>query len=405
MSIRNLVVVGGSLAGLRAVQSARETGFDGTITLVGAEEHAPYDRTLLSKGFLSAEARPAVPVYYDPAALTGELGAELVLGSPATQLDTEGRAVVLGNGRRIGYEALVIATGVRARTLPGSGGLAGVHTLRTVADADAIRDRLATAGHVVIVGGGFVGSEVASSAHARGLKVTVVDADPTPLSGVVGREMALACSSLHSAYGTDLRTGVGVHWIEGRGQVERVALTDGSIVPADLVVVGIGSVAVTDWLAGSGVTVLDGVVCDRYLRTGVPGVHAAGDLAHWQNTFSHRRMRVEHWSSAAAQGSAAGRNAVSPDDPVPCPVVPYFWSDWYGNRIQCAGTTAGDPAEVLGDPGAHRFVALYREDDRLAGVLAMNDKGAFARYRAQVRAKAAWTDALARTAGTADHGR
>ena len=397
MLVGHLVVVGASLAGLRAVQSARDAGFSGKITLVGAERHAPYDRTLLSKDFLSAEAKPAVPLYQEVALLTGRLGIDLVLGTPATELDTEGRAVVLADGRRIGYDALVIATGVRARALPGRGELAGVHTLRTIADADAIRDRLGTAEHVVVVGGGFVGSEVASSAQARGLKVTVVDADPAPLSAAVGRDMGRVCSSLHSAYGTDLRSGVGVRRIEGLGRVQRVVLTDGSIVPADLVVVGIGSVAVTDWLAGSGVTVHDGVVADKYLRTGVAGVHAAGDVAHWHNTFIHRRMRVEHWACAAAQGTVAGRNAVLPEDPLPCSVVPYFWSDWYGNRIQCAGVTSGDPETVIGDPDAHRFVALYRDEERVAGVLAMNDKGAFARYRGLVRARANWTNALVRT--------
>jgi NADPH-dependent 2,4-dienoyl-CoA reductase/sulfur reductase-like enzyme len=389
MSVARLVVVGASLAGLRAVQAARDAGFAGSITLVGDEEHLPYDRTALSKGYLASDREPEVPEYHARDYFTGELDVGLVLGRAASRVDTESRHVEVA-GRRLGYDALVIATGARARSLPAAGRLAGVHTLRRPEDAAAIRRSFGNAGHLVVVGGGFVGSEVASSAHARGLKVTVVDAAPIPLSAAVGRRMGQACSSLHSAHGTDLRTGVGVRRLEGDGRVERVVLTDGTAVGADLVVVGIGAMPATDWLAGSGVAIGDGVLCDENLMTSVPGVYAAGDLARWRSPWLGRQIRVEHWATAAEQGAVAGRNAVAAGDPVACDAVPYFWSDWYGNRIQCAGVTDGEPEVVLGDVDERRFVALYRENDRIIGALAMNDKASFARYRGLLRKRTRW---------------
>lgn len=304
-----LVVVGASLAGLRAVEAARKAGFPGEITLVGGEEHLPYDRPPLSKAFLDdPDAEP--PVYRTDTYLRDDLGVRLRLGAPATAVDSDRRVVQVG-GAEVPYTWLVIATGAQARTLPGTEGLAGVHALRTLDDAVAIRAALDAGARTVVVGAGFIGSEVASGARKRGLPATIVEALPTPLIRAVGEEMGAACASLHEANGTDLRCGVGVESIEGDGAVERVRLSDGTVLPADLVVVGIGADPATGWLAGSGIEIDNGVVCDAGLAASKPGVFAAGDVARWHNPLFDRSMRLEHWTSAAEQEPVCRRCAAS----------------------------------------------------------------------------------------------
>ncbi|SFW78454.1 NAD(P)/FAD-dependent oxidoreductase [Amycolatopsis australiensis] len=388
---RRLVVVGASLAGVRAVQAAREAGFTGHVVLVGAEEHLPYDRPPLSKSFLEATAEPAAPAFRSGGFLRHQLGVDLRLGAPATGLDTVARTVTVA-GVPLGYDRLVIATGAQARRLPGAGRLAGVHTLRTLDDARAVRRALHAGARTVVVGAGFIGSEVASSARKRGLPVTVVEAAPTPLARAIGEVTGTALAALHAANGTVLRCGVTVTGLEGDGRVERVLLSDGTVLPADLVVVGVGAVPVTGWLAGSGLVVRDGVVCDRTLATSAAGVYAAGDVARWWNPLFGRYLRLEHWTSAAEQGVVAARNAVSEKDAEPYETVPYFWSDWYGTRIQFVGVPEGDHVESFG--GDDRFVALYRDGDRLAGALAVNRPSLTMKYRALIRRRAGWAEAL-----------
>ncbi|MER7367980.1 NAD(P)/FAD-dependent oxidoreductase [Nonomuraea wenchangensis] len=391
MSGRRLVVVGASLAGLRAVEAARKSGFDGSVVLIGAEPHLPYDRPPLSKAFLDGAGLPA---FRTEEVLRDELGVRLVLGAPATALDTAARVVTAGE-REFGYDALVIATGAAARTLPGTGGLTGVHTLRTRDDALAVRSALDDGARTVVVGAGFIGSEVASAARKRGLDVTIVEALPTPLVRAVGETMGRACGALHARNGTDLRCGTGVAAVEGDGRVERVRLTDGTVLPADLVVAGIGAVPATGWLAGAGLSLDDGVVCDETLFTGAPGVYAAGDVARWHNPAFGRHMRLEHWTSAAEQGATAARNALDPANAKPYSTVPYFWSDWYDSRIQFVGVPATEEVRVVdGDPGGDRFVALYREDDRLAGALTLNGQTQIMKYRALIMRGASWADGL-----------
>ncbi|SEU35917.1 NAD(P)/FAD-dependent oxidoreductase [Nonomuraea wenchangensis] len=391
MSGRRLVVVGASLAGLRAVEAARKSGFDGSVVLIGAEPHLPYDRPPLSKAFLDGAGLPA---FRTEEVLRDELGVRLVLGAPATALDTAARVVTAGE-REFGYDALVIATGAAARTLPGTGGLTGVHTLRTRDDALAVRSALDDGARTVVVGAGFIGSEVASAARKRGLDVTIVEALPTPLVRAVGETMGRACGALHARNGTDLRCGTGVAAVEGDGRVERVRLTDGTVLPADLVVAGIGAVPATGWLAGAGLSLDDGVVCDETLFTGAPGVYAAGDVARWHNPAFGRHMRLEHWTSAAEQGATAARNALDPANAKPYSTVPYFWSDWYDSRIQFVGVPATEEVRVVdGDPGGDRFVALYREGDRLAGALTLNGQTQIMKYRALIMRGASWADGL-----------
>ena len=289
----------------------------------------------------------------------------------------------------------MIATGAHARTLPDIDiALEGMHTLRTIDDAAALRRDLDVARRVVVVGGGFIGSEVAAAARKRGLEVTIVEAARRPLVRAVGEQMAEACSSLHARRGTELRCGVGVQEVHGNGRVQNVVLTDGTTLPADVVVVGVGAAPTTDWLDGSGVTVTDGVVCDETLATGVTGVYAAGDVARWPNGLFGREMRLEHWTSASEQATAVARNALNPRDATAHQSVPYFWSDWYGEKFQMVGTCDGQDVKVFGNVSADRWLAIYRNGDRVTGALSMNLPGRIMKFRALIHRRAPWADAV-----------
>lgn len=391
------VVVGGSLAGLRAVEAARRAGHTGPVTLIWAEPHLPYDRPPLSKEFL---APGAVERYFAGRAhLRDDLGVDLLLGEPARALDGSGRVVLVGD-RAVPFRSLVIATGSAPRTLPEYEGRPGVITLRTLDDARRLRERLHAGARVLIVGAGFIGSEVASAARRFGNPVTIVEAAPVPLIRVAGAELGRALAARHERNGTELRRGVQVSGIHGDGRVERVDLSDGSTVEADLVVVGIGSSPSTGWLDGSGVARHDldgGVLCDAYLQTSVPGVYAAGDVAHWPNPLMDvPLMRLENWTAAGEMGSAAARNALAgAADRTPFQTVPYVWSDWYGSRIQFVGRPAPDEVRVVvGDLEGPRFVALYRSGDRVAGALAVNEPGKIMKYRRLIKARSSWDAAL-----------
>ncbi|WP_031467850.1 NAD(P)/FAD-dependent oxidoreductase [Sciscionella sediminilitoris] len=397
MARKNLVVVGASLAGLRAVEAARNSGFDGSITLVGAEEHLPYDRPPLSKAYLDWNepgAEPESTTFRTESALREDMNVRLVLGRKATGLDIERKRVLL-DGTSLDYDALVLATGARARTFPGSERLRGVHTLRTLDDAVAVRSALDEGARTVVIGAGFIGSEVAAGARKRGLDVTVVEASPTPLARAVGSAMGSACVALHHRNGTDLRCGVGVDAIEGERGVERVVLSDGTAIPADLVVVGIGADPCTEWLEGSGLRLDDGVLCDQHLSAGADGVFAAGDVVRWHNALFDRPMRLEHWTSAAEQGAVAARNAIDPGSAKAYQTVPYFWSDWYDSRIQFVGVPDADEVRIVeGDPVRdERVVALYRRGDRLVGVLTINGQNVIMKYRALIMKRTCWDDA------------
>ena len=391
----HLVVVGASLAGLRAVEAARRAGFSGAITLVGSEEHLPYDRPPLSKEFLTSDELPPPPTLREEATLREELHVSLRLGANATALDPAERTVWLGNDP-LTYTGLVLATGAAPRTLPGAEHLAGVHTLRTLDDARAIRAKLDAGARTVVVGAGFIGSEIASSARQRGSVVTVVEAMPTPLARPVGEQMGLVLASLHERHGTTLRCGVGVDSIVGTDHVEAVVLADGTRIEADLVVVGVGVAPVTDWLESSGLELGNGIECDRTLQTSAPGVYAAGDLASWPNPRFDTRMRLEHWTIAAEQGGEAGRHAVDPGAATAYSTVPYFWSDWYGKRIQFVGIAAGaDEVKIVaGDPEGDTFLALYRHGDRLIGALGLEQRSQVMKYRLQIGKGGSWSDAL-----------
>ncbi len=399
MSIDRFVVVGASLAGLRAVEAARKVGFGGSITLIGAEAHLPYDRPPLSKAFLHPDESGgpvAAPFFRTEEVFAEELDVELVLGEPATRLDTERRMVVVGD-REIGYDALVIATGGALRTLPGTERLEGVYGLRTLDDSIGVRAALDAGARTVVIGAGFIGSEVAAGAKKRGVDVTIVEALPTPLVRATGTEMGSAIASLHERNGTTLLCGMGVRAVEGDRKVERVVLDDGTVLPADLVVVGIGVVPAVGWLEGSGLTIDNGIVCDETLWTGVPCVYAAGDVASWLNPVFGVRQRMENWTAAAEQGAAAARNALDPDSAKPYGTVPYFWSDWYDVRIQFVGLPDADEVLLVdGDVDKDgRWVALYRREDRLIGALTVNGQTEIMKYRNMIGKGVSWDEALA----------
>lgn len=384
--MRTVAVVGASLAGLSAARSLREQGYDGRLVIIGDETHRPYDRPPLSKEFLAGALGEA-----DLALETDgeDLSAEWLLGVRATGLDRADRAVELSDGSRLRADGIVIATGAAARTLPGSEGLAGAHTLRTLDDARALRDELAQGGRLVVIGGGFIGAEVASTAYALGVDVTVVEAAPTPLAGPLGADMGAIVSALHTDHGVRLLCGVGVKGLSGERRVDAVLMEDGRSVPADIVVVGVGARPCVEWLEGSGVTLDNGVTCGADGRTSLAGVVAVGDCANWYDPRTGGHRRVEHWTGARERPAAAvttllAGGAVEPGVPRP----PYFWSDQYGVKIQFVGHAAGADSVTVeeGTPDDRDVLAVYRRSGRPVAVLGMNQPRLFTRWRKQLAA-------------------
>jgi len=393
--MQRVVVVGASLAGLRACETLRTEGYTGTIILIGEEEHLPYDRPPLSKKLLAGEWEPDRIALRKPEALE-ELGLELRLGVRATGLDLDGRAVLLADGSPVPFDGLVLATGSRTRRLPGQDAAPEVRELRTLDDSLALRELIAGGtARVVVVGAGFIGLEVAATAHSLGCSVTVLEAAEAPLIRGLGAEMGRATTSIHDGF--TIRCGVAVE----RLQADGIALAGGEWVPADVVVVGIGVAPATDWLDGSGLELRDGVVCDETLQAGVPGVYAAGDLARWPNELYGVEMRLEHWTNAAEQGAAAAHNllatAAGGEGTAYAP-VPFFWSDQAPHRIQFLGHGGGADDEVeaeivVGAPADGRFLALYGRRGRLLGALGVNAPRLVMPYRPLLATAATWDDA------------
>ncbi|MFF4573952.1 NAD(P)/FAD-dependent oxidoreductase [Streptomyces sp. NPDC001410] len=381
--MRSITVVGASLAGLSTVRALRSEGYEGEIVVVGEERHTPYDRPPLSKEFLKGDL-DADALALGDADEYEELGVRWLLGERAVRLDPADRSVTLAGGRQLRTDGVVIATGATPRRLPGMEGLAGVHTLRTLDDARSLRTELLNGlPRVVVIGAGFIGAEVASTAHRLGLHVTVVEALDVPLERQLGRELGLVCASLHSDHGVALLCGTGVAGFTGNGRVTGVRLADGRVLPADIVVVGVGVRPATDWLAGSGVQVDDGVVCDAGCATAVPGVVAVGDVARCPHPFTGRHARVEHWTNATEQARTAARTLLSGVS-APAPrTAPYFWSDQYQVRIQLAGHVAPGavPEVVEGDLDSRSFTAVYRREGAAVAVLSLNQPKLFNRLR------------------------
>ncbi|MFB8275427.1 NAD(P)/FAD-dependent oxidoreductase [Nocardia colli] len=378
----SVVVVGASLAGFSLVRDLRERGYDGEVTVVGAEVHPPYDRPPLSKEFLHSDI---------DLTLGDDLGAHWILGQRAIGIASTaiGPGVALDNGTVVAGQSLVLATGARARTLPGARGLSGVHTLRTIDDARAIRAALSVARHVVIIGAGLIGSEIASTAATLGVQVTIVELATDPLAGVFGPQLGALCADLHAAHGVQLRTGVAVTEFLGGERVSAVRLTDGRLLPADAVIVGIGAIPNTEWAQDSPLHIDNGFVTDSCCRTAIPGIYAIGDCARAYQDALGAHHRSEHWSNATAQARVAAA-AIVGEPPANVPNT-YFWSRQYGRMIQFAGhRRSGDAVRFIdGDPSTPSCTALYERAGEPVAVFAIDNARLFTRYRKQIERRPA----------------
>ncbi|SDF00065.1 phthalate 3,4-dioxygenase, ferredoxin reductase subunit [Blastococcus aurantiacus] len=375
MTTETVVVVGSSTGGVRTAQALRREGFAGRIVLVGEEPHAPYDKPPLSKQYLAGEWElDRLALITPEAAASAEI--ELRLGVAAVRLDVAAQQVLLADGTALDFDSVVIATGAAARPSPWPAD-SGVHVIRTLADVDGLRADLAAGGAVVVVGGGVVGAEAAATISTLGHAVTVVDPLRTPLARLVGPEVGRPLEELHRRHGVDTRFGVGVEGIDGTAGNLTVRLTDGSVLPAATVLVGIGAVPNDAWLADSGLLVENGVVCDRYCRAvDSDRVWAVGDVARWQDPRYPTEVRLEHWTNAVEQAAAVAHNIVHADGLKPYSPLEYVWSDQYDWKLQIVGhASRGGRYEVVGDLAADpaRAAVLYSDDDgRLIGAVSVN---------------------------------
>ncbi len=399
-----IAVIGASAAGLSVVEGLRRLGFDGQLSLVGDETHLPYDRPPLSKQLLRGEWESERVQLRGPEALAA-LDLDLRLGVRAVALDTGRRRIRLSDGDSLDYDAAVVATGLTPRQLPSAEGLSGVHTLRTLEDALALREALRDGPRLVVIGSGFIGAEAAAVAREAGASVTMVSRGPAPLADVLGDELGSLLAETHAAHGVRLLTGARVTGLTGaHGRVTGVTLADGTTVLADAVLVAIGAAPNTDWLRGSGIPLDDGVRCDPTLHAGA-GVWAAGDVARWPHPRTGLPTRIEHRTNAAEQGLAVARNILAaPGEAMAFDPVPYAWSDQYDLRIQLYGRTRGaDRVRIVeGSTAERKLVALYRSHGRVGGVVGVNLPKPTRGYRALVTEGTDWDAALGADGSPAD---
>ncbi|OBI88046.1 FAD-dependent oxidoreductase [Mycobacterium asiaticum DSM 44297] len=389
-SNNGIVIVGGGLAAARTAEQLRRAEYAGPITIVSDEVHLPYDRPPLSKEVLRAEVDD---VALKPREWYDEKNITLRLGAAATGIDTAAKTVTLADGTSLGYDELVIATGLVPRRIPSFPDLDGIRVLRSFDECMALRTHASSAKKAVVVGAGFIGCEVAASLRGLGVEVTLVEPQPTPLASVLGEQIGELVTRLHRDEGVDVRTGLGVAEVRGTGHVDSVVLSDGTEISADLVVVGIGSHPATDWLTGSGIEVANGVVCDEAGRTSAPNVWALGDVASWRDATGHQ-ARVEHWSNVADQARVVVPAMLGREVPTSV-VVPYFWSDQYDIKIQCLGEPeATDTVHLIEDDG-RKFLAYYERDGVLVGVVGGGLPGKVMKVRGKIAAATPITEMLA----------
>lgn len=393
--LESVVIVGASLAGMRAAAALRDGGYTASIVVIGDETHSPYDRPPLSKQFLAGtwgEDRIGLL----PKDNLEKLGVDLRQGHKAVRMDTDSHVVEISDGSQVLYDKAIIATGSHPSMLPGTSTGGPVMTLRTIDDSIRLAQRLTDGTRLVVVGGGFIGSEVAATASQMGARATVLEALPAPLSRVLGDEIGTAAANLHLAHGVDVRTSTGVKGIEVSGSNARVELSDGGSIEADVVVVGIGIKPTTDWLEDSGLEIADGLVVDEMLYA-ADDVVAAGDVARWFDKRIGQTKRAEHWTNAAEQGAAAGRNLIAGKGAAePYQPIPYVWSDQYDIKIQVLGDPqAEDTVELVdGSYEDGRFVAIYGREGKLSAAVGFGRPRQLMSYRKLLIEEASFDQAI-----------
>ncbi|MBW0016388.1 MAG: NAD(P)/FAD-dependent oxidoreductase [Mycobacterium sp.] len=380
-SDNGIVIVGGGLAAARTAEQLRRSEYAGRITIISDEVHLPYDRPPLSKEVLRKEVDD---VALKPREWYDEKDIILRLGSAATGLDTAAQTVTLADGSVLGYDELVVATGLVPRRIPSFPTIEGVRVLRSFDESIALRTHASDAKHAVVIGAGFIGCEVAASLRSLGVDVVLVEPQPTPLASVLGEQIGELVARLHRAEGVDVRLGVSVAEVRGQGHVDSVVLTDGTAIATDLVVVGIGSRPATEWLGGSGIEVDNGVLCDEAGHTSAPNVWALGDVASWRDATGHQ-ARVEHWSNVADQARVVVPAMLGQDVPEVV-VVPYFWSDQYDVKIQCLGEPEADDVVHLVEDDGRKFLAYYERDGVVVGVVGGGMPGKVMKVRGKIAA-------------------
>jgi 3-phenylpropionate/trans-cinnamate dioxygenase ferredoxin reductase subunit len=391
--VRRVVVVGGGLAGAKAVETLRAEGFDGALVLLGAEPRRPYERPPLSKGYLTGDQEREA-VFVHPDGWYAEHDVDLRVGTPVRQLDVAAHQVVTDAGEQLGYDRLLLATGSAPRRLPlpGADGPA-VAYLRTLADSDRLRTAFTADARVVIIGGGWIGLEAAAAARGAGAAVTVLEAGPVPLGRVLGAEMGAVFRDLHLEHGVDLRCDVTVTGVTSVSGAAAVQLGDGSEVPADVVLIGVGARPNERLAADAGLAVDNGVLVDAGLRTSHPDVYAAGDVANAYHPLLGRHIRVEHWANALHQGPAAARSILG--QPVSYDRVPYFYTDQYDLGMEYSGLAGpGDFDEVVvrGDVAARQFIAYWLRDGRVLAGMNVNTWDVAERIQELIRTAAPLDD-------------
>ncbi len=364
------VIVGASLAGATAAITLREEGADGTVTLIGAENEPPYERPPLSKAYLRGDV-PFDKALVRPAAFYAEHSIETIFGMRAARIDPSTRIVELEDHRQVPFDALLIATGGRNRrvSIPGAA-LEGIYGLRTVQDADRIRKEMVAGRRVVVVGMGFIGSEVTASLRQKGLDVVAIDPSKTPLFRVLGEAVGQTIADLHRAHGVRTIFEDTVAAFEGTRRVTHVITKSGLRLKCDFVIVGVGIEPAVDVLEGSGIHLDNGVIVDEYCQTNVSGMYAAGDIANHYHPIFNRRIRVEHWQNAIKQGAAAARNMLGRG--VPYDEIHWFWSDQYDANLQYAGFhTTWEQLIVRGRLDSDSYLACYVNDGRIHAVVGL----------------------------------
>lgn len=375
---------------MRTAEELRREQYTGSITIVSDEDRLPYDRPPLTKAVLRGERDDAT---LEPQEFYDRHGITLRLGCGARRVDTGAATVALADGTVLGYDQLVIATGLVPRRIAALGDLDGIRVVRSFDDCRQLRKDAAAARQAVVVGAGFIGCEAAASLRALGIQVVLVEPQPTPLASVLGEQVGALVARLHRANGVDVRTGVSVAEVRGSGRVETVVLGDGTELGADVVLLGIGSSPATEWLAGSGIEVGNGVVCDATGRTSAPNVWAVGDVAFWAGRQGHQ-VRMEHWSNVVTQVRVMVPTMLGRESLHDVAVPAYFWSDQYDLKIQCLGEP--EPADVvhLVEDDGHKFLAYYERAGVLAGVVGAGRPGKVMGVRAKIAAGAPIAEVL-----------